>query len=148
VNAPDRTLDQRMEALKSANRIRTRRARLKLEIKAGSKDAGLIIATVPAWVESMKVWDLLLAIPKVGRVKANKQLARVRISPSKTIGGLSDRQRQDLLAALGCRRPIRSRNLTPPKLRRDQCRQCQTQSRRLNDGLCGFCAAQVTEVAA
>ena len=36
---------------------------------------------------------MLLAVPKYGRVKVNKMLLTCRISPSKTIGGLSERQR-------------------------------------------------------
>ena len=40
---------------------------------------------------------MLLAVPKYGRVKANKMLQTCRISPSKTIGGLSERQRTELV---------------------------------------------------
>jgi hypothetical protein len=43
---------------------------------------------------------MLLAVPKYGRVKANKILQTCRISPSKTIGGLSDRQRAELVGML------------------------------------------------
>jgi hypothetical protein len=32
-------------------------------------------------------------MPKVGRVKANRVLTSARISPSKTLGGLTERQR-------------------------------------------------------
>ena len=43
----------------------------------------------PEYVETAKVFDMLLAVPKYGRVKVNKVLTQCRISPSKTIGGLS-----------------------------------------------------------
>ena len=43
------------------------------------------------------MFDLLLAVPKYGRVKVNKILSQCRISPSKTIGGLSERQRTELV---------------------------------------------------
>jgi hypothetical protein len=36
-------------------------------------------------------------VPKYGRVKVNKILSQCRISPSKTIGGLSHRQRAELV---------------------------------------------------
>jgi hypothetical protein len=36
-------------------------------------------------------------VPKYGRVKVNKILSICRISPSKTIGGLSQRQRTELV---------------------------------------------------
>jgi hypothetical protein len=45
-------------------------------------------------------FDMLLAVPKYGRVKANKVLQQCRISPSKTIGGLSERQRTELVGLL------------------------------------------------
>jgi hypothetical protein len=43
---------------------------------------------------------MLLAVPKYGRVKVNKVLTQCRISPSKTIGGLSERQRDELVKLL------------------------------------------------
>jgi hypothetical protein len=46
------------------------------------------------------VFDMLLAVPKYGRVKVNKILVLCRISPSKTIGGLSERQRSELVSLL------------------------------------------------
>jgi hypothetical protein len=46
------------------------------------------------------VFDMLLAVPKYGRVKVNKVLQQCRISPSKTIGGLSQRQRTELVSML------------------------------------------------
>ena len=47
-----------------------------------------------------KVFDMLLAVPKYGRVKTNRILNQCRISPSKTIGGLSERQRTELVSLL------------------------------------------------
>jgi hypothetical protein len=51
-------------------------------------------------MQTAKVADLLLALPKYGPVKVNKLLSRCRIAPSKTIGGLSQRQRNELAALL------------------------------------------------
>ena len=48
-----------------------------------------------------KVLDLVLAVPKYGRVKANKLLERCRVSSSKTVNGLTPRQRKELLDMLG-----------------------------------------------
>ena len=53
---------------------------------------------VPAYLETAKVFDLLLAVPKYGRVKVNKILTQCKIWPSKTVGGLSERQRRELVA--------------------------------------------------
>ena len=102
--APDRTLTQRMEALERANDIRSRRAQLKRDLKAGRRVVVDLVVAPPEFTDTMKIFDLLLAAPKVGRVKANKWLARARVSPSKTLGGLSDRQRLELVALIGSRR--------------------------------------------
>lgn len=98
--APERSLAQRMEALGKANDTRSRRAQLKRDIKARRKTAEFVILAPPDFVETMKVWDLLLAIPKQGRVKVNKILGQCQISPSKTVGGLSERQRRELVAPM------------------------------------------------
>jgi len=98
--APERSLVQRMEALNRANEIRTRRAQLKRDLKGGRASIHQLLLEPPEWVETAKVFDMLLAVPKYGRVKANKILQQCRISPSKTIGGLSERQRAELVAML------------------------------------------------
>jgi hypothetical protein len=98
--APERSLQQRMDALQRANEIRTKRAALKRELKAGRASIYQLILEPPEWLETCKVFDLLLATPKYGRVKVAKLLQVLRVSPSKTIGGLSARQRAELLSML------------------------------------------------
>lgn len=98
--APVRSLDQRMEALRLANEIRNYRARLKQQIHAGNIDATLILQHPGPKVATMKVWDLVRSVPSFGRCKTDRALRRARISPSKTIGGLTSRQRDELLLAL------------------------------------------------
>jgi len=89
-----------MRALRRANDIRTRRAQLKRDLKAGKTQVETLLHDPPDWVMSAKVFDMILAVPKYGRVKANKILGQCRISPSKTIGGLSQRQRAELVQML------------------------------------------------
>jgi len=98
--APERSLDQRMEALKRANDIRTARAQLKRDLKGGRMTIHELLSSPPEYVMTAKVFDMLLAVPKYGRVKANRVLNQCRISPAKTIGGLSERQRGELVAML------------------------------------------------
>jgi len=97
IAAPERSLVQRMEALQRANDIRTRRAQLKRDLKAGRQPIHELLLQPHEYLETAKVFDLLLAVPKYGRVKVNKILTHCRISPSKTIGGLSQRQRAELV---------------------------------------------------
>lgn len=89
-----------MIALNRANEIRTERAVLKRDLKAGRRSIHDLLLEPPEYLETMKVFDLLLATPKYGRVKVNKILQLCRISPSKTIGGLSQRQRTELVSML------------------------------------------------
>src|SRR5213082_655853 len=98
--APERSLTQRMDALKRANEIRTRRANLKRDLKAGRQQIHGLLLDPPEYLQTAKVFDLLLAVPKYGRVKVNRILTQCRISPSKTIGGLSERQRNELVSYL------------------------------------------------
>jgi hypothetical protein len=94
--APDRTLEQRRDALVRANEARSARARLKVDVKARRVSAADVIADPPELIEGMKVVELLLAVPKVGRVRVDKRLRVAGISPSKTVGGLTGRQRLEL----------------------------------------------------
>jgi hypothetical protein len=98
--APERSPDQRIDALNTANEIRTLRAQLKRDLKAGRTSITSLLLDPPAYLQSANVFDILLAVPKVGRVKATKMLDSCRVSPSKTFGGLTDRQRAELASRL------------------------------------------------
>jgi hypothetical protein len=98
LQAPARSLDQRMEALKRANDIRVRRAQLKKDLKEGVAQIDVVLLDPPEYVSTAKVFDMLIAVPKFGRVKAARLLNQCRISQSKTVGGLSERQRTELIS--------------------------------------------------
>lgn len=97
---PERSLEQRMAALLKGNGIRLKRAQLKRDLKARKVDVVAMIVDPPDWLETARVWDLLLATPKLGRVKTSKLADKARISPSKTVGGLTRRQRVELVALI------------------------------------------------
>jgi hypothetical protein len=97
---PERSLDQRMDALSRANEVRALRAQLKRELKASGVSIGALLLDPPPYLETAKVFDMVLALPKVGRVKATKILQSCRVSPGKTFGGLSERQRAELAERL------------------------------------------------
>jgi hypothetical protein len=98
--APERSLTQRLDALDKANVVRSRRAQLKRDLKSGRASIHTLLLEPPEYIHTAKVFDMLLAVPKYGRVKVNKVLTQCRISPSKTIGGLSQRQRDELVKLL------------------------------------------------
>lgn len=94
---PMRTLEQRLEALKRANAIRSQRARLKKDLKQGVIKIDQILNDPPEFIKTAKVMDVLLSVPNCGKVKSTKVLNHCRISPNKTVGGLSERQRRELI---------------------------------------------------
>jgi hypothetical protein len=100
LSVPDRSLKQRMDALERANKIRTTRKDLKLDLKTGRAQITGLILNPPEDIQTMKLFDLLISVPKYGRVKVNRILNQCRISPSKTIGGLSERQRGEIVSYL------------------------------------------------
>lgn len=104
---PERSLEQRKTALQRANKIRSSRSSYKRDLRAGRKDLSEVILNPPEWMHTAKIYELLLAVPKIGRVKASKAIAAARVSHSKTVGGLSPRQRHDLVAALNEQIPSR-----------------------------------------
>ena len=95
--APLRSHDQRMDALRRANDVRVRRAQLKKDLKDGRVQIEEILNDPPEYVSTAKVFDMLMAVPKFGRVKAARFLNQCRISQAKTVGGLSERQRAELI---------------------------------------------------
>jgi hypothetical protein len=98
MQVPERSYEQRITALSKANRLRIYRARLKREMKAGRTTLYEIMCDPDC--ATMKVYEAMLAQPKVGRIKANKALRRAAISPNKTLGGLTERQRLAILQEL------------------------------------------------
>lgn len=101
--APERTITQRMEALARANEIRRARARIKKDIAAGRTRLVDVIAQPPDYALTMRVRVLLRVARGLGDVKVDQIMGRCRISPAKTLGGLSRRQRDDLVDTLTAR---------------------------------------------
>lgn len=97
----DTGAEQRFAALRRANEIRTGRAQLKREIKAGRVDVRSLLINPPDLIESMRIIDMLLAMPKTGRVKATKLLSRVPCTQSREIGRMTERERLKLASLIG-----------------------------------------------
>jgi hypothetical protein len=98
-----RSREQQLTALELANEIRSRRSRLKRNITAGRESAAVVILAPPEWAATMRVIDLLLAIRYVGRKRAVKVLGEARLPSTKSVGGLTPRQRAALVDVLGRR---------------------------------------------
>ena len=101
-SVPGRSREQRLRALRLANEIRSARAQLKKELASGKIELAQILAQPPEYVRTARVRDLLLALPKIGSVKAGRILADCGIAPTKTLGGLTERQRTELISRFRC----------------------------------------------
>lgn len=100
MDTPERSLQQRRDALARANVVRISRKELKRDLKAGRIDFSDVLYNVTKETANMKVVAILLALPKVGRTKAEKALRGTGTSPSRTLGGLTERQRLELISRL------------------------------------------------
>jgi hypothetical protein len=98
---PARSVDQRLDALRRANEIRARRSRLKKDLAAGRVQIVDILTRPPAYADTERVSALLLAVPRYGNSRVSRLLAKTRISDSKRLAGLSDRQRAELINHFG-----------------------------------------------
>lgn len=103
---PERSQQQRLDALLAANVVRRARADIKRDLKAGRCHIVTLLSDPPGYLLTMKVHDLLLAVPKIGVTKCAKWLKQSSIAPSKTIGGLTQRQRDDLQRLLLSQRVV------------------------------------------
>jgi hypothetical protein len=91
-----KTEPQHLTALARANRVRLARAALKRRIAAGEETAAQILLDCPWEVESMAVADLLACQRRWGETRCRRFLATSRISETRTVGTLTERQRQEL----------------------------------------------------
>jgi hypothetical protein len=92
--------DARREALAKAAEARQVRAELKQQLKNGDIGLGEVLARAEEdeTVGKTKVAAVLESMPKVGKVRAQRLMERLDISPSRRLRGLGANQREKLLA--------------------------------------------------
>ncbi|MCU1623334.1 MAG: integration host factor [Frankiales bacterium] len=98
---PPLTPEQRAAALEKAAAARRARAELKLRLKSGSTSLAeaLDSGETDDAVGKMKVVAVLEAMPGVGKVRAQKLIETLEISPARRVRGLGAKQREALLRA-------------------------------------------------
>jgi hypothetical protein len=94
-----------MRALQRANEVRLARAELKRRVSDGETTAATVILTSPWEAESMAVAELLMSQRRWGHTRARRFLAGVPMTETKTIGSMTERQRQNLAAMLEAQTP-------------------------------------------
>jgi hypothetical protein len=97
MDRPQLTLEH-LERFERANELRLARADDKRRIKSGQLDAAVILRELPPQWANAKVFELLLAMHRVGRVKATKWLKIHNISPERRINTMPESQRFRLAA--------------------------------------------------
>ena len=96
---PPLTPEQRAAALEKAAAARKARAALKVRLKSSgtSLDDVLADGEHDEVIGKMKVVAVLEAMPGVGKVRAQKIMERLEISPSRRVRGLGTKQREALV---------------------------------------------------
>ena len=104
---------QHLQALERANQVRLARAELKRSVAAGTQTAADIVLACPPEAEGMAIADLLMSQKRWGRTRCRKFLAAIPLSENKTIGSMTDRQRQACAAHLPGSAPLPREAPTP-----------------------------------
>ena len=91
---------QHMRALAQANRVRLARAELKRQVSEGEASVAEIVIERPWEAESMSITDLLMSQHRWGRTRCRRFLSSIPMVETKTIGSMTDRQRNELAKRL------------------------------------------------
>lgn len=89
-----------MRALARANEVRLARAELKRKVALEELDAAEVILHCPWEAQSMAVADLLMSQRRWGQTRCRRFLAQIPMSEKKTVGSMTERQRQTLAGML------------------------------------------------
>ena len=91
---------QHMRALARANEVRLARAELKRKVADEELHVADVILQCPWEAHSMAVADLLMSQRRWGQTRCRRFLAQIPMSEKKTVGSMTERQRQTLAAML------------------------------------------------
>ena len=100
---PPLTPEQRHAALEKAAAARRSRADLKVRLKSSGTSLSEVLSSgdTDEAIGKMKVEALLEAMPGVGKVRAQRIMERLEISPSRRVRGLGAKQREALQREFG-----------------------------------------------
>lgn len=95
--------EQRKAALEVAKVARTARKEMQIALKSGQITLGDVFkqAENDIIIQKTKVFTVLTALPGIGKVRAAELMTKVNIADTRRIRGLGDRQRRELLEAIG-----------------------------------------------
>ena len=99
---PQLSLEEKRKALKKAQRVRSERAKIRQDLKAGRTGIREILENIDNDViAKMRVAYLLESLPRIGKVRTRKIMNEIGIDETRRIQGLGSRQKQALIERFG-----------------------------------------------
>mgnify|MGYP002408508675 CR=1 FL=1 len=102
LSLPHLTQEEKLEALKKAQDMRSKRAELRAQLKRGNLTLQEVLDQADDEVIArMRVTYLLQSLPQVGKVTSEKVMREIGINENRRVQGLGTRQKDELLKRLG-----------------------------------------------
>ena len=99
---PKLSLEEKKKALKKAQEIRSKRAKIRQNLKQGRTTIKEILANInDDVVAKMRVAYLLESLPRIGKIRTRKIMSDIGIDETRRVQGLGNRQKQALLERFG-----------------------------------------------
>lgn len=102
MSLPHLTQEEKLEALKKAQEMRSKRAELRVQLKQGNLTLQEVLDRADDEVIArMRVTYLLQSLPQVGKVTSEQVMKEIGINENRRVQGLGNRQKDELLKRLG-----------------------------------------------
>jgi len=102
LSLPHLSQEEKLEALKKAQEMRSKRAELRVQLKQGNLTLQEVLEQADDEVIGrMRVTYLLQSLPQVGKVTSEKVMKEIGINENRRVQGLGTRQKDELLKRLG-----------------------------------------------
>lgn len=102
MSLPVLTPEEKLDALKKAQEMRSKRAEVRGKLKKGTLTLREVLeSTDDEVISRMRVTYLLQSLPQVGKVTSEKLMREIGINENRRVQGLGKRQKQELLERLG-----------------------------------------------
>jgi len=102
LSLPHLSQEEKLEALKKAQEVRSKRAELRVQLKQGNLTLQEVLEQADDEVIGrMRVTYLLQSLPQVGKVTSEKVMKEIGINENRRVQGLGTRQKDELLKRLG-----------------------------------------------
>ena len=99
---PKLSLDEKRQALKKAQEMRSQRAKIRQNLKNGKTTIREVLSNInDDIIAKMRVVYLLESLPRIGKIKTRKIMNDIGIDETRRIQGLGNRQKQALIERLG-----------------------------------------------